>query len=136
MPAVIDSSVAACWALPDEYSPVANVALDLVADNGMVVPALFAYEFRNVLLVNERRKRIAAEAISTALSKVGAIPTQFDSDFDPDRLLVIARRQALSVYDAAYLELALRRDLPLATLDRRLATAASAEGATIVAAAN
>ncbi len=102
----------------------------------MIVPTLFAYEFRNVLIVNERRGRLSAGTLATALAKVEAIPTQFDADFDQDRLLEIARRHQLSIYDAAYIELALRIGVQLATLDRKLAEAAVDQGVTVVSAGN
>lgn len=63
MTVVIDSSVAGCWVMPDEFSDIANNALDIALDEGMLSTPLFWFEFRNVLLVNERRKRIAPAQI-------------------------------------------------------------------------
>lgn len=98
----------------------------------MAVPAIFEYELRNVLLTNERRGRITTEIVTEALTRLQGIPTHVDGTFADADLLQIARSHNLTVYDAAYLELSLRLDLPMATLDVRLAAAAKAEGAALV----
>ena len=133
MPVVVDSSVAACWALPDEYSALADRVLEFIIEDGMMAPALFRYELRNVLIVNERRGRIDRTTIEKALTMIDRLPCRIDIAFTDGNLLALARRNQLKVYDAAYLELALRTGAPLATLDRRLAGAAAAEGVTILA---
>jgi predicted nucleic acid-binding protein len=130
---VVDSSVAACWALPDEISDYANRVLDGDVQHGMVVPDLFWHELRNVLVVNERRGRLRAEQTALALQKIAALPHLVDTAKGDSAIMTLARRHVLTAYDAAYLELATRRKLPLATLDTRLAAAAAAEGCAFTA---
>ena len=132
MPIIVDTSIAACWCLPDEYSDAANEALNRIKQGGMTVPALFRYELENVLLVNERRKRISASQASEGMTLISRLPSTVDMEFDRTHLVQVAQRHSLSIYDAAYLELAFRYDLPLATLDKRLAKAANAEGLSVV----
>ena len=133
MAIVVDSSVATCWALPDEVSDYANRVLDGGVRLGMVVPDLFWHELRNVLVVNERRGRLAAAQTALALQKIAALPHLVDAADNGSGIVLLARRHALTAYDAAYLELATRRRLPLATLDTRLAAAAAAEGCAFTA---
>ncbi|MCB9959114.1 MAG: type II toxin-antitoxin system VapC family toxin [Rhodospirillaceae bacterium] len=129
---VLDSSVAASWCLPDERSELADRALDMVETGGFVVPPLFWYELRNVLIVNERRGRIDAARLADSLRLVTALPARIDSAPDEAVLLGLARAHTLSVYDAAYLELAKRLGIPLATLDLALHRAGAAEAVALV----
>jgi predicted nucleic acid-binding protein len=129
---VIDSSVAVCWFLPDEYSSLANKALDLVEHGRMFAPILLRYELQNVLLMNERRGRIAPTQVETGFRRFMALPATYLFDFEPVFAAGIVRRHALSAYDAAYIDVALRRGLPIATLDKRLSQAAIAEGIEII----
>lgn len=134
-PMVLDVSVALHWAFPDE----AGGALDLVALEAArwagafspQVPDLFWYELRNVLLMGERRGRLSAAQVSDFLSEQAYLDLQFCQP-EESAMLPLARRHRLSVYDAAYLELALRRHLPLATLDTALAAAARAENVPLI----
>ena len=89
-------------------------------------------EIRNVLLIGERRGRIDASISSHFLSHLDALPIEVDRSPSSIRLLALARQHALSGYDAAYLELAQRNAAPLATLDRRLAAAATAAGVSLL----
>ncbi|MEQ1953334.1 type II toxin-antitoxin system VapC family toxin [Mesorhizobium sp. CN2-181] len=134
MPVVIDSSVAACWLMPDEFSEVANSALEIVSAEGMLVPPLFWYELRNVLLVNERRGRIAPAQIEQGLMRIGDIPCMIDVSVVEHVLFSLARTFSLTVYDGAYLEIAVRTPSTLATLDRRLASAAKSAGVQVLSA--
>lgn len=127
MPFVIDSSVAAVWALRDEDEPAALAALDRLEDDGAVVPALFWFEIRNVLVISERRNRLTVEDSRAFVRLLADLDLEID-DTRSEAVLQLARQRRLTAYDAAYLELAGRRGLPLATLDRRLADAAVAEG--------
>ncbi|MFN3546560.1 MAG: type II toxin-antitoxin system VapC family toxin [Mesorhizobium sp.] len=133
MPIVVDSSVAACWALPDEFSELANAVLRLVAEEEMLVPTLFWHELRNILIVNERRGRLDSRQSSIAVELIGRLRQTIDPDEDGDAVMALARRHGLTAYDAAYLELATRLRLPLATLDTRLAAAAAMEGCAFMA---
>lgn len=83
---------------------------------------------RNLFIVNERRGRLGSDTTARALALLADLPIQLDRTPDGEALLQLARRHRLTVYDAAYLELALREAIPLTTLDEALARAARAEG--------
>ena len=125
---VIDNSVFLSWCLGDEDDPRAARAMQRVAEEGGVVPRIWWYELRNALLMNERRGRISPQQVSDTLDDSLALGISIDDEHDASLLLQLARRHDLSAYDAAYLEVAFRRSLPLATLDRRLHEAAVAIG--------
>jgi predicted nucleic acid-binding protein len=96
-----------------------------------VVPALWPLEVANTLVVGERRKRSTPAQAATWLSLLEAFPITVDAETAAHawvETLALARAQDLSAYDAAYLELAMRRGLPLATLDEKLKKAATAVG--------
>lgn len=96
----------------------------LAADHGAVVPSIWRYELLNALIVNERRGRLTAEDVRQALADLAEMRLERDGDHDEALLLSLARRHSLSAYDAAYLEVSVRRTLPIASLDRRLVDAA------------
>jgi predicted nucleic acid-binding protein len=133
VPLVVDSSVAGCWALPDETSEIADRALARIAEEGMIVSGIFPYEIRNVLLVNERRGRLQRDQADQAIRLIMTLGYSTDLAFDENQLLRLARRYNLSVYDASYLELAQRTNSTLATLDRRLLEAAVEEMVEVMA---
>jgi predicted nucleic acid-binding protein len=133
VPIVVDSSVAACWALPDEFSELANEVLGLIEEEKMLVPTLFWHELRNILIVNERRGRLDSRQSAIAIELIGRLRQTIDPDEDGDAVMALARKHGLTAYDAAYLELALRSDTRLATLDTRLAAAAAIEGCAFTA---
>jgi predicted nucleic acid-binding protein len=126
MALVLDASIVACWCFPHEADPVADAALDEVGASGAIVPALWWFEVHNLLLANERRGRLDPTGTAGFLTDLGDLPVQVDRGPESGTTLGLARAHRLTFYDAAYLELALRRDAPLATLDRRLAAAARA----------
>ena len=128
---VIDNSVFLTWCLGDEDDPTATHAMQRVADKGGVVPRIWWYELRNALVMNERRGRISSQQVLDTLGDSLALGISIDDDHDGSLLLDLARRHDLTVYDAAHLEVAVRRSLPLATLDRRLRAAAEAIGVDI-----
>ncbi len=128
---VIDNSVFLAWCLGDEENPVATGAMQRVAEEGGVVPRIWWYELRNALLMNERRGRISPQQVSDTLADSLALGIVIDEEHDDSLILDFARRLKLTVYDAAYLEIAFRRSLPLATLDQRLREAAEAIGVEI-----
>ncbi len=130
---VLDASITACWAFEDEGHPVADLALRTVRTEEAVVPSLWWFEVRNILVVNERRKRITGAGTASFLRHLTRIPIRLDHSPVETDVLQMARLHRLSVYDAAYLELARREGLPLATLDRSLAAAAQAEGVPLFA---
>jgi predicted nucleic acid-binding protein len=129
---VLDASVTACWAFEDEDHPQADLALRRARTEEAVVPSLWWFEVRNILVVNERRKRITESGTTNFLRGLNRIPIRVDRVPVEAEVLRLARAHRLSVYDAAYLELARREGLPLATLDRALAGAARAENVPIV----
>jgi predicted nucleic acid-binding protein len=125
---VIDASVLAAWFLDEKRDPRVEAAFDMAARVETRAPNLLYYEIRNALLMGERRKRIT-EAMSAAfLRDLALLPIRLEPPGDDASLMTLARKQKLTVYDAAYLELAQRERLPLATLDRALEKAAIAEG--------
>jgi predicted nucleic acid-binding protein len=125
---VLDASVSACWAFADEDHPIADAAFSSLQTEEAVVPALWWFEVRNILVVNERRGRIHEQETDIFLRALGLFRIRIDREPEHAGVLRIARARGLSVYDAAYLELAHREGLPLATLDRRLGEAARLMG--------
>ncbi|MEJ0071739.1 MAG: type II toxin-antitoxin system VapC family toxin [Pseudomonadota bacterium] len=124
---VLDASITACWLLPDETHAVATAALDRLAQEPAIVPTIWWYEMRNLLIACERRGRFGADRTAAALAVLADLPIAIEPVADAPELLDLARRHRLSVYDAAYLALARNRNLDLATLDNALAAAARAE---------
>jgi predicted nucleic acid-binding protein len=130
---VLDSSVASSWAFRDEHHPQADRALERVKDEEVIfVPYLFWYELRNVLIVSERRGRISPADIAAFLRDIAMF--DITADFSPEEaeVLRLARAHRLTVYDAVYLELAMRKDAALATLDKNLVAACKKEKLLVV----
>lgn len=127
MPFVLDASIPTSWALSDEDELTATAALKYADGDSCVVPTLWWFEIRNALLMAERRKRLTSADTARFLHDMADL--KITEDFNPDEtdLLRLARTHRLTVYDAAYLELARRRSIPMATLDAALARAARAE---------
>lgn len=132
MPFVIDASVTASWLLPDETDARADQAYALLDTDSAVAPGLWWFELRNIFIVNERRGRIDQAKTQRALELLASLPIRLDHDAEEAALLALARRHRLTVYDAAYLELAQRQGLSLATLDDELARAARAEKVVLI----
>jgi predicted nucleic acid-binding protein len=124
---VLDASVAASWCFPDESHKNAEFALRLIAHETAIVPTLLWFELRNVLLMSERRNRLSETQTARFLKYFRELPIEVDRDPDDGLVLSLARKHRLSVYDATYLELAQRKALPLATLDKALIKAAHVE---------
>jgi predicted nucleic acid-binding protein len=128
---VLDSSAALAWIYGDETTEPIRRLFDLVADEGAVVPALWRLEVANSLTVAVRRGRIDAGFRRAALGDLALLDITTDQQTDSNawgETLSVADRYRLTVYDAAYLELAERRRIPLATLDDELCAAAVAHG--------
>ncbi len=132
MPFVVDASIAACWLLPDERHPNADAALRRIAHDPSVVPSLWWFELRNMLIVNERRGRLDSAKTAQALRLLRGLPITIDMEVEEEALMRLARTHRLTAYDAAYLELAQRNGVPLATLDSALAIAARAEAVPLI----
>jgi predicted nucleic acid-binding protein len=132
MPFVLDALIPACWALQDEQDPRADAAFVRMKKEEAVVPSLWWFEIRNILVVNERRKRITESDTSVFLRDLAGLRVRLDQEPEESVVLRLARTYGLSVYDASYLELALREAIPLATLDAQLIAAAHAEGSGLI----
>ncbi len=128
---VLDGSVALAWYFRDEVDAYAMAVLDHLPGARALVPAVWPWEIGNGVLSGERRGRSTEAQAERWLGYLLDLPITVDAGGVADLRgegLGLARRFGLSTYDAAYLELALRRGLPLATLDRRLREAAAAAG--------
>lgn len=127
MSLVLDASSTLSWYFEDERTTAGEALMDRVAVDGAVVPSLWRYEIANAFLNAIRRNRIAAAYRDASLAELRYLPITVDRSGDEmtwTATLALADRFQLSIYDAAYLELAERRALPLATGDRALRAAA------------
>ena len=126
---VVDASVSAAWFLPDEANPRTEAALQATATHNVWVPALWLLEVGNLLLRAQRRKRITAEKRRELAAAASVLRLKVDREpVGIAALDEIAARHGLTAYDAAYLELALRRGLALATQDDALIAAMAKAG--------
>jgi predicted nucleic acid-binding protein len=128
---VLDSSVALAWIYADETTDAVLRLFDDVRLNGAWVPGLWRWEIANVLQLNVRRGRHSGDFRDGALASLAMLPVKVDAGADRQAwgdTLHLAERHGLMVYDAAYLEIASRREIALATLDRQLRAAAMSEG--------
>jgi predicted nucleic acid-binding protein len=128
---IIDASVVIAWAFKEQHA-TAERALARIQAEDAIVPALWWYELRNVLVLGERQGRLTERATARFLRDISRLAITIDSSPDEAQVLTLARRHRLTVYDAAYLELAGREALPLATLDEELAAAARAEQVALI----
>jgi predicted nucleic acid-binding protein len=132
---VLDSSIAISWCLPDEDAPEASEAQRRLASDGAVVAAHWPFEVTNALVMAARRKRIGVAFRNAALRDLAALPIRLDGETS-ERVwhdtLRLADAYELTVHDAAYLELANRTVLPLATLDTELRPAAQSLGVAVI----
>ncbi|HEY1218055.1 MAG TPA: type II toxin-antitoxin system VapC family toxin [Bryobacteraceae bacterium] len=128
----MDASITACWAFDDEDHTDASLAFERMRAEEGVVPGLWWFEVRNILVVNERRRRITQANTATFLLNLSLLRLRVDQSPDENAVLRLARVHRLSVYDAACLELAQREGLALATLDADLRQAAASEGVALV----
>ena len=128
---VLDCSIAVAWLFDDETSPETDALLDRLKADGALVPGLWRLELGNALAQAERRNRIAAAQIAAYLDLLDRLPIVTDAETESRALreiLTLARTENLTTYDAAYLELAMRRNVELATRDRALIRAARGIG--------
>jgi predicted nucleic acid-binding protein len=132
MPFVLDSSVTAVWALGNEDSTIAEAAALRLKQEAAIVPSVWWYEIRNLLVVNERRRRLTASDSALFLSLISAYPIRIEPAEDEQTIFQFARQYGLSFYDAAYLAVAHRHRAPLATLDKALQAAALAAGIVLI----
>jgi predicted nucleic acid-binding protein len=133
---VLDASVTLAWCFPDESTAYTEGILDLLAAGAeATTPALWPFEVANALLMAERRKRITTAQVASVLQRIASLPIRVDPihvDRAFGQILSSAREEKLTAYDAAYLELAMREDLPLASLDDQLRQAARSAGVALM----
>jgi len=128
---VVDASVALSWVLPDEFESAAERLFERAVMSRLHVPAHFYAEVGNVLLQSHKRGRILIEDLEEArraLRRLQWVTVDLDRDVIWTRAMTRAHDRGLTLYDGLYLDLAIARDLPLATFDRGLRRAAEAEG--------
>ncbi len=126
---VIDASIALSWCFADEADPYADTIARALPDLHLVVPTLWHVEIANALLMAERRKRSSAADTARWIDYLRSLPLEIDeatASYAWSDTFTLARLHGLTAYDAAYLEVSLRRGIPLATLDRSMAKAARA----------
>jgi predicted nucleic acid-binding protein len=131
MALIPDVSAIISLAFDDEDGTYARAVVEAIAADQAIVPTLFWFEVRNTLLMGERRKRSTPEQTTTFLADLDMLPFEIDSRPREPAVFSLARRHDLTIYDAAYLELAQRKSLPLATVDRALIRAAAAAGVAV-----
>ena len=120
------------WCVRDRKGTAqADAVMERASSETIIVPDLFWYEMRSVLVVAERKERIEAYVAERHLTRLRTLRFVTDDDQDDHRTVALARRHGLSGYDAAYLETAKRRSARLATLDKKLGAAAANEGVSI-----
>ncbi len=135
MACVLDVSATVAWCFADEATAASAALLDRLRRDEAWVPALWHFEVANVLLAAERRGRITVTLIDRFLTILGRLAIRSDPELEcrlHGPVLGLARRYKLTVYDAAYLDIAARRDLPLATRDKDLRRAARAAKVTLI----
>ena len=136
MPAfVLDSSVALAWVLPRQQTATTKALLDQATEYGTLTTALWPIEVANVLLTYERRGQMTTAERISAIGLYNELPIEIDAQ-TAERAwgtsFELALAHKLTIYDAGYLELALRSGLPLATLDQALGKAAASAGVTVL----
>lgn len=135
MTLVLDSSATLAWIYSEETTQAIRHIFDLLVENGAWVPGLWKLEVANILEMGVRHGRHDAAFRDSTLADLALLPINLDPETDRQAwgaTSQLASRHRLTLYDAAYLELAQRRDLPFATLDRELRSAARVEGVTLL----
>ncbi len=132
---VLDASMTMAWVFPDESTEATDRLLESLLERQAYTPGLWPIEVANAFLAATRRGRLEASQWAWIRHSLDVLPIAVDSG-SPARVwsavLELAHDRGISVYDAMYLELALRMRLPLATLDGRLASAARAAGVEVL----
>jgi predicted nucleic acid-binding protein len=132
---VIDNSVVMTWCFKDERSQYADAVLDRLERSAAIVPTIWPLEVGNVLLVAERKKRLSEADSIRFMALLSELPLLIDQE-PPERMLKeilsLAREHRISTYDSSYLDLAMKKGLPLATLDKGLRKAAKRSDVSIL----
>jgi predicted nucleic acid-binding protein len=132
---VVDNSVVMSWCFKDETNKYGDAVLNRLAEATAIVPPIWPLEVVNVLLVAERRnrlKQVDSVRFITLLSQLPIVVEHEGSERKMKDLLALGRANNLSSYDAAYLDLSMRKDCPIATLDKKLIEAAKKVDITIL----
>ncbi|MDP2829788.1 MAG: type II toxin-antitoxin system VapC family toxin [Sulfuricellaceae bacterium] len=132
---VLDNSVVMAWYFEDEASDFTSAVLESLAESEALVPSIWPLEVANVLLVGERRGRSTEARSGRFIALLDTLPIRVDGATAQHALagiLSLAREHRLSAYDAAYLELAMREGVAMATQDQALRRAATACGVGLV----
>jgi predicted nucleic acid-binding protein len=132
---VIDASIALAWCFDDEATAATSALLDRFEDEHAEVPSLWHLELANALALSERKGRVTPARTSEFIALIGGLPIVTDeltANLALSIVLNLARSERLSAYDASYLELAMRRGVPLATKDDDLAKAARRVGVALL----
>ncbi len=132
---VIDASIALAWCFDDEATEASRALLDRFEDERAEVPSLWHLEVANALAAGERNQRITPARMSEFIALIGELPIVVDEQTPGLALttvLDLARSERLSAYDASYLDLAMRRGIPLATKDDALVKAARRVGVSLL----
>ncbi len=124
---VVDNSVVMTWCFSDETNKYSDAVLDSLETSTAFVPSIWPLEVGNVLLVAERRKRLSEADSTRFIALLTELPIAIEQE-EPQRMMTdipaLARKHNISTYDASYLDLAMRKGLPVATLDKGLRKAA------------
>lgn len=130
---VVDASVALAWCFEDEATESTDAVLERVAAEGVLVPVLWYFEIANVLVMAERRSRITPADAARLHSLLRGLPVAAEAGTPSTAALAaVARDYGLTAYDAAYLELAMRHGIELATRDTALVKAAGQVGVVVI----
>jgi predicted nucleic acid-binding protein len=129
---VLDASVTITWAMRGEDHPFADLAFHALQTGSAIVPGNWWYEIKNILVLCERRDRISAADSNRFVRSLEFLHIDIDFPGSGAQVMDLSRKYNLSVYDAAYLALAMREHLPLSTLDKALASTALAEGVALL----
>jgi predicted nucleic acid-binding protein len=132
---VVDASITLAWCFTDEATEKSQALLRRVIDDGCMAPGIWPIECANILIAAERTGRVSAADLKENIAKLQSLDVEVDDEM-PARsftdILHLARQHRLTSYDAAYLELALRRKLPLATKDKQLQETARRAGVALI----
>lgn len=136
MTIVLDASIAIAWVYKEENTEAILRVFDQLKKKGAYVPSLWRWEVANILQANVRRGRHGGDLRDEALAALAMFSIAVDSESDQQAWLdavLLAERHGLTLYDASYLEIAVRRKIPLATLDQELRAAAESDGVELLA---
>lgn len=132
---VLDVSLTAAWFFEDEATAEIDAVFHIVSDKGAIVPDIWAVELANTFRTAVRRDRLDHARRKRSFDILAAMPIERDPESAQHAwvaVIVLSDKHNLTVYDATYLELAVRRQIPLATTDKALITAARAEGVPVL----